>query len=113
MDKQLEAFIANNQVATDLIFRDWDAFLETLFDCGGCVEEILWFEYILADKQTESLGYGGYFDKENPQYMWAETDLYNKGLSAKSLSQIREHIKSTIDAYSPHNLVPCFFKIVT
>ncbi len=112
MDKRLDEFIANNQVATDLLFRDWDAFLEILFDCGGCVQEILWFEYTPIDKQADSLGDGGYLDPSNPQYMWAETYLYDKDLFGNSLSEVKAHIANTIAIYAPHDLVPCFFKIV-
>ena len=56
MDKRLEKYIEENRVCSDLIFRNWSEFVELLFECGGFVNEILWFEYVLIDKQKDSLG---------------------------------------------------------
>lgn len=111
MNKNLEDFIEQNKVCSDMIFRNWNKFLELLFGCGGSVKEILWFEYVLIDKQKESLGSGGYQDISNSKYMWAETTIYDKNLENKSLSEIVEHIEYTIDMHKPHELVPCFFNI--
>ena len=111
MSQILDTYIEQSKVCSDLIFRDWNEFLDLLFDCGGSVNEILWFEYVLEEKQKDSLGGGGWSDKENPEYMWAETMIYDKDLGAKSLSEIKCHIDSTIKLYDPHVLVPCFFDI--
>ena len=111
MMQRLEKYIEQNKVCSDLIFRDWNEFLDLLFDNGGTVNEILWFEYVLKEKQQDSLGSGGYIDKANPEYMWAETMIYDKALGTKSLAEIKEHIASTIKLYKPHILVPCFFDI--
>lgn len=111
MDKSIEDYIINNKVCSDLIFRNWNEFLEILFDCGGCVNEILWFEYVKINKQKESLGCGGYIDNENLEYMWAETMLHTTGLTNKSFSEIKVYIEETINEYKPHNLIPCFFDI--
>ena len=113
MRKKLDNYIDKNVVCSDLIFRDWNEFLELLFECGGSVKEILWFEYVLIEKQKESLGGGGYQDANNPEYMWAETMIYDKHLEKKSLLELKEHIEHTIKSYQPHNLVPCFFEILT
>ena len=111
MNKKVEKYIEENKICSDLIFRDWNEFLELLFNCGGHVKGILWFEYVLIDKQKESLGGGGYRDIENPGYMWAETMIYDEGLDQKSLLEIKEHIENTIRAYKPRKLVPCFLDI--
>ena len=111
MTQTLEKYIEQNKVCSDLIFRNWNEFLDLLFACGGSVNEILWFEYVLQEKQKDSLGGGGWSDKEKPEYMWAETMIYDKDLGAKSLSEIKCHIDSTIKLYDPHVLVPCFFDI--
>ena len=111
MTQTLERYIEQNKVCSDLIFRNWNEFLDLLFACGGSVNEILWFEYILIEKQTNSLGGGGYRDNANPEYMWAETMIYDKDLGTKSLLEIKDHINSTIKLYYPHILVPCFFDI--
>ena len=111
MLETLERYIEQNKVCSDLIFRDWNEFLDLLFDCGGAVNEILWFEYVLIEEQKNSLGGGGYGDKANPEYMWAETMIYDKALGSKSLTELKDHIDSTIKLYKPHILVPCFFDI--
>lgn len=111
MDKRIAEYIEKNKVCSDLIFRNWLEFLELVFNCGGFVDEILWFEYVVISKQKESLGGGGYRDKENLEYMWAETTIYDQGLKNKSFSEVKSHIEKTIDEHKPHNLVPCFFDI--
>ena len=111
MDKRIKEYIEKNKVCSDLIFRNWIEFLELLFQCGGFVKEILWFEYILIEKQAESLGGGGYIDKDNPNYMWVETMIWDKNLMNKTVSEIKTHIEKTIEKHKPHDLVPCFFDI--
>ena len=111
MDNVLADYIEQNKVCSDMIFRDWNEFLDILFACGGHVRDILWFEYVLVEKQKESLGGGGYRDSENPAYMWAETMLHDECLSQKSLWEIKEHIKQTIECNKSHDLVPCFLDI--
>ena len=111
MDNRLEKYIEENRVCSDLIFRNWSEFIELLFASGGFVDEILWFEYVLIDKQQDSLGGGGYGDKDNPEYMWAETMIYDKNLKHCSLEEIQSHIEKTVEKYKPHDLIPCFFRI--
>ena len=67
-------------------------FVELLFDNGGVVEMIVWFDYCKIEKQSELLGAGGYIDKKNSDYMWAETQIYETGLETKSLKEILEYI---------------------
>ena len=109
MDTRLVEYIAQNQVCTDLIFRDWDAFLDVLFGCGSHVEAILWFEYVRINQQKDSLGAGGFRDTLNPTYMWAETMMFDEELASKSLAEIRKHICEKAEAYLPHVLVPGFY----
>ena len=111
MEKRLQEYIERNKVCSDLIFRNQNEFLNLLFACGGFVNEILWFEYVSITEQKSSLGSGGYRDKEHPEYMWAETMIYDKDLGHYSIDEIRAHIEKTIAAYKPYNLVPCFFDI--
>ena len=111
MTQALDEYIVQNKVCSDLIFRDWDAFLEILFDCGGCVEEIVWFEYVLIEKQKDSLGGGGYRDPENSEYMWSETLLHDRALEQMSLTDIKNYIAHTVKSHKPHDLVPCFFVV--
>ena len=111
MDGRIKKYIEENKVSSDLLFRNWEEFIELLFACGGFVNEILWFEYVLIDKQKDSLGGGGYMDKDNPAYMWAETMLFDKNLKHCSLKEIRAHIEKTVDTHKPRQLVPSFFDI--
>jgi len=111
MDNKLQDYITKYSVCSDLIFHNWHDFLEVLFSCGGSVREILWFEYVPVSMQAQSMGQGGYSDKENPEYMWAETHLYDQNLDHMDLEELSEHINRTIRSHSPHVLVPCFFDI--
>lgn len=109
MDRKLEKYINENRVCSDWIFRDWRGFLDILFECGGAVQEILWFEYVEKGKQT--LGGGGYEDPADPGYMWAETMIFDKNLGQKSLLEVSRHIESTMKSHLPHKLVPCFWDV--
>lgn len=111
MSDALKVYISNNYVCSELIFREWEDFLDILFDSGGRVKEILWFEYVQIDRQKESLGCGGYLDHQNPDFMWAETMIHDQNLENKSLSTIKEHINDVKCAHLPHTLVPCFLEI--
>ena len=106
--EKLKQYIEENKVCSENMFRDWTAFLELLFAQGGCVESILWFEYVRISEQKNSLGAGGYQDKNNPKYMYAETNIYQTGLENKTLVEVTEYIQSTFATYSDHTLVPSF-----
>lgn len=111
MDKRIADYIENNRVCSEWIFSDWNEFLELLFDCGGRVQAILWYEYVKINKQKKSLGGGGYRDTKNPDYMWAETTIFIDNLANSSLSELREYIQNTINKHHPHRLTPCFLDI--
>lgn len=108
MDQRMTDFIAQNSVCSELLFPNWREFLTLLFHCDGHVSSIVWFEYVEISKQKDSLGGGGYKDVKNPDYMWAETALFDDNLEGASFSELVEHIQSTINKYHPHRLVPCF-----
>lgn len=109
MTKHLQKYIEENQVCSELLFRDWRTFLEILFAEGECVKSILWYEYVQVSKQEESLGGGGYYDRQNPDHMWAETMLFEDGFEDKSVPQIIGYIEKIIAAYPGHDLIPSFF----
>ena len=71
----LEKYIHKNKVCSDDIYRNYKAFLEILYNNGYKVTDILWFDYCKIDEQDKSLGQGGFIDKENKDYMWAETQI--------------------------------------
>lgn len=106
---KVKQYIEDNKLCSENLFRDWESFLELLFDQGGCVEAVLWFEYVLISEQKNSLGGGGYIDKVNPKYMFAETHLYESEMENKSIIEIKEYIKSIVENYPKNNLVPSFY----
>lgn len=109
MDQRIANFIDQNSVCSELLFPNWHEFLTLLFSCNGHISSIVWFEYVEIIKQKDSLGGGGYKDLKNPDYMWAETAIFDDNLKKKSLSELVEHIQFTINKHHPHHLVPCFY----
>ena len=101
-------YIEEHKLCFDYLFADWSEFLKLLYDQGGCVESILWFEHVLITEQKNSLGSGGYIDKNNVEYMYAETYLGNNDLKNKTLEEVNEYIESVISAYPNHKLLPSF-----
>lgn len=69
MTDKLSEYIQQNQLCTEGIFRNWEEFLKLLYESGGRVEAILWFDYCKIEEQTSSLGCGGYRDVQNEGYM--------------------------------------------
>lgn len=91
------------------MFCNWDDFLELLYSQGGYVEAILWFEHVLVSEQKNSLGGGGYIDKTNSDYMYAETSIYKDKMGNMLLSDIQEYIQSIIMIYPNNKLLPSFY----
>ena len=91
------------------LFRNWKEFIDILFANHGKVKFILWFEHIEICKQADSMGVGGYRDPDNPEYMFAETMLFDDELENKSLEEIKEHILSVIQQYPNNKLIPSFY----
>ena len=101
-------YIEENKLCSDYLFDDWSEFLKLLYEQGGCVESILWFEHVLIAEHEKSLGGGGYIDKNNVEYMYAETYICNNDLKNKTLDEVNEYIKSVVYAYPNHKLIPSF-----
>lgn len=106
---KVKQYIEENKLCSENLFHDWESFLKLLFDQGGCVEAVLWFEYVLISEQKNSLGGGGYIDKVNPKYMFAETHIFENGMENRSFAEIKEYIKSTVENYPDNKLVPSFY----
>ena len=109
LTQDVVAYIEKNKLCAEYLFADWKAFLELLYSRGNYVKEILWFEHVRIDEQANSLGGGGYIDASNPEYMDAETYIYEKGMETKSLLEVMECIESVIAAYPRNHLMPSFF----
>ena len=109
MKKALKEYIELNKLCSEYLFADWLGFLTVLYENNGRVEAILWFEHILICRQKESLGAGGYLDKQNPEYMYAETQIYENGFEKKSFEEVKDYILATLKKYPGNNLVPAFY----
>ena len=66
--------------------------MDILYAEGGRISVISWWDYCKKSEQRFSVGSGGYTDSDNPDYMYAETQLYIDGLETKTLAEIREYI---------------------
>ena len=109
LTQKVKAYISNHQLCPEYLFDDWVEFLELLYEEGGYVESILWFEHVRIIDQKDSLGGGGYRDKTNPEYMYAETFLYEDNMESKSLSEVKKQIESTLTSYPNNKLIPAFY----
>ena len=112
INNKLNDFIENNKLCSDEIYRDYKEFLKILYSNGGKVTDILWFDYCKISEQNKSLGSGGFIDKENKDYMWAETQMWDDKLDIKSLNELLDYIDMKIKKYPNNNLVPSFYYIV-
>ena len=66
MSQTLDLYISQNKVCSDIIFRDWNDFLDVLFSHSGSVNAILWFEYLLTENRKNSFGSGEWRDETIP-----------------------------------------------
>lgn len=104
-------YIAAHRLCPENLFEDWEGFLDLLYDSGGRVSCIIWYEHVAITQQATSLGHGGYSDRQNPDYMYAETDLQQTQMEVMTLLQVKEYIHATIAAHPSHKLIPSFFHI--
>lgn len=108
LTQKVTKYIDEHKLCSEYLFDDWSTFLELLYAQGGCVASILWFERVRIIEQKNSLGAGGYRDKNNSEYMYAETHIYEENLASKSLSEVKSYIQSVLAAYPNNVLVPSF-----
>lgn len=106
-----DAYVKANRLCAELIFPDWQGFLDLAYAQGDKVDAVLWWEHVPIDGQKDSLGSGGYKDPNKPGWMYAETQIYEEGLGEKSLDELRSHLASTIEAHPGHELVPSFYLV--
>ena len=106
-------YIEEHKLCSDYLFDDWSEFLKLLYEQGGCVESILWFEHVLITEQEKSLGGGGYIDKNNAEYMYAETYICNNDLKNKTLETcVDETDLSSLSISTPKFLVLIISELV-
>ena len=108
---ETNAYIDANRLCAELIFPDWQGFLTLAYAQGDKVDAVLWWDHVPIEGQKDSLGSGGYKDPDRPGWMYAETQIYEDGLSEKSLEELKCYLDSTIAAYPEHELVPSFYLV--
>ena len=105
----IEEYIKTHSVAAEgvCIFREWNDFLDVVYNNGESVHMIVWYEYCRIKEQR--IGMGGYRDNEDPGYMWAETQIFETDLESKSCDEIKKYISETRNRYAQYDLYPEFY----
>ena len=116
ISKRVKDYIDDHAFCSELLFKDWETFLELLYAEGGRISSILWWDHCTKKQLCESVGSGGYKDPENEEFVYAETQLYKEGLETCTLDEIKEYINQEREAgfrssgkYKSHDLVPSFY----
>ena len=107
--QRIDKYIDNHKVCGDNIFNNEMEFLNVLYSYQGKVEVIVWFEYCKISEQEKSLGGGGWIDKQNPEYMWAETPIYEVDFQDKTLNEVLDYIKRIRSEYPRRKMYPAFY----
>ena len=90
ISKKVQAYIEDHSFCSEYLFKDWEAFLDFLYEEGGRVSSILWWDHCKKNMQHESSGSGGYTDPDDQEWMYAETWLHEDGFEERSLADIQE-----------------------
>ena len=113
INHRVQKYIEDHSFCSEYLFRDWEAFLDFIYEEGCRVSSILWWEH---RKKNFQHGYGGYFDPDDREWMYSETWLHEDGFEEKSLADIKAYIHETRahglilgDKYISHDLVPSFY----
>lgn len=73
ISKKVQAYIEDHSFCSEYLFKDWEAFLDILYEEGGRVSSILWWDHCRKNLQHASIGSGGYTDPDDQEWMYAET----------------------------------------
>ena len=91
INHRVQKYIEDHSFCSEYLFRDWEAFLDFIYEEGCRVSSILW-------------------------WMYSETWLHEDGFEEKSLADIKAYIHETRahglilgDKYISHDLVPSFY----
>lgn len=116
LSQRVNDYIKKYSIGSECLFRDWESFLRLLYAESEHIVAILWWDYCKKTDQCTSVGMGGYIDPKNPEYMYAETQLYEDGFENKTLDEIIEYIHRIKaeglrygEEYFSHELVPSFY----
>ena len=118
ISNRVQRYIDDHSFCSEYLFKDWEAFLDLLYEESGHVSSILWWDHCEKKRQHESIGSGGYTDPDDREWMYAETWLHEDGFEEKSLEEIkayiqekREHGLILGDKYISRDLVPSFYLV--
>ncbi len=116
LSQTVRKYIDEHAFCSEYLFADWESFLDILYAEGGRVCALLWWDHCRKAEQHMSVGSGGYTDPADPDYMYAETQSWENGLSVMNLTELKEHIHKVREAGLPycgqftgHELVPSFY----
>ncbi|MBQ6239232.1 MAG: hypothetical protein IJK56_02590 [Firmicutes bacterium] len=85
-------YIDDHSFCSEYLFKDWETFLDFIYEEGGRVSSILWWEHC---KKNFQHGYGGYSDPDDGEWMYSETWFHEDGFEEKSLADIKAYIHDT------------------
>ncbi len=109
-------YIEKHSFCSELLFKDWESFVDLLYSEGGRISAILWWDHIKISESAKSIGSGGYTDPDDPDYMYAETQEYKDGFELKTLEEVKGYIRevqnsviSRENEYISSELAPSFY----
>ena len=76
INHRVQKYIEDHSFCSEYLFRDWEAFLDFIYEEGYRVSSILWWEHC---KKNFQHGYGGYSDPDDREWMYSETWLHEDG----------------------------------
>ena len=113
INERIQKYVNDHSFCSEYLFKDWEAFLDFIYEEGGRVSSILWWEHC---KKNFQHGYGGYSDPDDGEWMYSETWFHEDGFEEKSLADIKAYIHDTRehglilgDKYITRDLVPSFY----
>ena len=118
INERIQKYKDDHAFCSEYLFKDWEAFLDYLYEEGGRVSSILWWDHCRKNMNHVSCGSGGYTDPDDQEWMYAETWLHEDGFEDKNLADIKAYIHETRkqglilgDKYISHDLVPSFYLV--
>ena len=113
---RVQKYIEDHSFCSEYLFKDWGAFLDLLYEEGGRVSSVLWWEHCKKKLPHGSIGGNEYADPDDLEWVYAETWLHEDGFEERSLEDIKAYIQETRehglilgDKYITFNLVPSFY----
>ena len=113
---KVREFLDENSFCSELLFKDWEPFIDLLYSEGGRISSILWWDHCKRSEMRFSVGSGGYTDPDDPDYVYAETQPWKDDLETETPEEIKEYIIRERETgfnygnrYRSHDLVPSFY----